>query len=118
MSRTNDYAVARVHDDRYQIERTTPPGTGAAAFIDRVLDRSGRPLGWHLKPLVVMQGAKSRIWPSIADAIASTKLMTLREDRTAVLSANKTSDVHGTPKNTDDPVQLSAPPGRRQGTAP
>jgi hypothetical protein len=116
MSPSNDYAVARVHDDRYRIERTTPPGT--AAFIDRVRDRTGGPLGWRLKPLVVMQGAKSRLWPSVADAIASTKLMTLREARTGVAAANKTSDVHATPKTTDDPVQRSAPPGRRQGTAP
>jgi hypothetical protein len=118
MSRTNDYVVARVHDDRYQIERTTPPGTGTAAFIDRVLDRTGGPLGWRLKPLVVMQGAKSRIWPSVADAIASTKLMTLREARTAVAAADKPSAADATQKNTDDPVQLSAPPGRRQAAAP
>jgi hypothetical protein len=118
MSRSNDYAVARAHDDRYRIERTTPPGTGTAAFIDCVRDRTGGPLGWRLKPLVVMQGAKSRIWPSVADAIASTKLMTLREARTAVAAAGKPSAADATPKTTDDPVQRSAPPGRRQGTAP
>jgi hypothetical protein len=118
MSPSNDYAVARVDDDRYRIERTTPPGIGTVAFINRVPDRTGGLLGWRLKPLVVMQGAKSRIWPSVADAIASTKLMTLKEARTAVAAAGKPSAADATPKTTDDPAQLSAPPGRRQGTTP
>jgi hypothetical protein len=117
MSRSNDYAVARVHDDRYRFERTTPPGTGTAAFIDRVRDRTGGPLGWRLKPLAVMQGAKSRIWPSVADAIASTKLMTLKEAKTAVAAAGKPSAADAEPETTD-PVQPSAPPGRRHGTRP
>ena len=60
---------------------------GAAAFVIRVRDRLGNPLGWRLKPLVVMQGAKSRIWPSAADAIAATKLMTLKEASSAVAAA-------------------------------
>jgi hypothetical protein len=117
MSPSNDYAVARVHDDRYRIERTTPPGTGTAAFIDRVRDRTGGPLGWRLKPLVVMQGAKSRLWPSVADAIASTKLMTLREARIAVAAADKPIVTDARPETTD-PVHPSSPPGRRQGTRP
>ena len=81
------YAVVRAHDDSYRLDRTGPPAAGAAAFVIRVRDRLGNPLGWRLKPLVVMQGAKSRIWPSAADAIAATKLMTLKEASSAVARA-------------------------------
>jgi len=82
-----DYAVVRVHDDSYRLDRVTPPGAGAAAFVIRVRDRLGNPLGWRLKPLAVMQGAKSRIWPQPADAIASTKLMSPKQARDAVQRA-------------------------------
>lgn len=87
MSPSSDYAVVRVTPDRFRIDRATPPHPGTAAFVDRVRDRRGEPLGWRLKPLVVMQGAKSRIWPSAADAIASTKLLTPKQARAAVAAA-------------------------------
>ena len=87
MSPSSDYAVVRVTPDRFRIDRTTPPYPGTAAFVDRVRDRRGEPLGWRLKPLVVMQGAKSRIWPSPAGAIASTKLLTPKQAEIAVAAA-------------------------------
>ncbi len=88
MTQPSDYAVVRVHDDSYRLDRLTPPGAGAAAFVIRVRDRLGNPLGWRLKPLAVMQGAKSRIWPQPADPIASTKLMSPKQAREAVRRAD------------------------------
>jgi len=71
MEQPSGYAVVRVHDDSYRLDRTTPPGAGAVAFVLRFRDRLGNPLGWRLRPLVVMQGAKSRICPTPAEALAS-----------------------------------------------
>ncbi len=84
MGHSLDYAVVRVNDDSYRLDRMTQPGAGAAAFVVRVRDRLGNPLGWRLKPLTVMQGAKSRIWPTPADALTSTKLMSPKQAREAV----------------------------------
>ncbi len=88
MGQATTYAVVRVHADSYRLDRLTPPGAGVAAFVIRFRDRLGNPLGWRLKPLVVMQGARSRVWPSAAAVFASTKLMTLREAESAVARAN------------------------------
>jgi len=88
MGQATAYAVVRVHADSYRLDRLTPPGAGAAAFVIRFRDRLGNPLGWRLKPLVVMQGARSRVWPSAAAVLASTKLMTLRQAESAVARAN------------------------------
>ena len=79
----------RVHDDSYRLDRLTPPGAGAAAFVIRVRDRLGNPLGWRLRPLVVMQGATRRIWPRPAEAFASTKLMSIKEAQAAVARADR-----------------------------
>jgi hypothetical protein len=117
MSQPSDYAIVRVRDDRYGIERLTPPGTGTASFIDRVHDRTGGLLGWRLKPLVVMQGARSRIWLSVAEAVASTKLMTLREAETAVAAEDK-PDAAGAPQGAiDNLVHQQARPSLHKGTA-
>ena len=70
MGQTPTYAVVRVDDERYRLDRLTPPGIGAAAFVVRFRDRLGNPLGWRLRPLVVMQGARSRIHPTAAAALA------------------------------------------------
>ena len=91
MSQTPAYAVVRVHADSYRLDRLTLPGAGAAAFVLRFRDRLGNPLGWRLRPLVVMQGAKSRIHPTAAQAVASTKLFTLRTAQDAVEQANAVS---------------------------
>ena len=88
MSQASDYAIARVHADSYRLDRTTPPGQGAAAFVIRGRDRLGNPLGWKLKPLVTMQGARSRVWPAAPDALASTKLMTARQAQVAIDAAD------------------------------
>jgi hypothetical protein len=82
MSRNRDYAVARVHDDSYRLDRITEPVPGPVAFVKRFRDRRGVPLGWRLRPVVVVQGSRSRLWESAAEALASTKLLTLAEART------------------------------------
>ena len=89
MGQVTAYAVVRVHADSYRLDRLTPPGVGAAAFIIRFRDRLGNPLGWRLRPLVVMQGARSRIHPTAAEAIASTQLLTPRAAKDAVAQADR-----------------------------
>ena len=88
MAQAPAYAVVRVHGDSYRLDRLTPPGTGAAAFVLRFRDRLGNPLGWRLRPLVVMQGARSRIHPTAAAALASTKLLTPKQAKHAVVQAD------------------------------
>ncbi len=105
MRQPSDYAVVRVNDDSYRLDRTTPPpmafhaltraeplpsspGIGAVAFVRRFRDRLGYPIGWRLKSLVVMQGAKSRIHPTAAEAFASTKLLSPKQARKAVKQAD------------------------------
>ena len=91
MGQAPAYAVVRVHADSFRIDRLTPPGTGAVAFVALFRDRFGNPLGWRLKPLVVMQGARSRIHPTAAAAIASTKLLTLKAAKDAVVQADRSA---------------------------
>ena len=93
MGQAPAYAVVRVHADSYRLDRLTPPGTGAAAFVIRFRDRLGNPLGWRLRLLVVMQGARSCIHPTAAAAIASTKLLTPKEAKDAVAQADRSSAV-------------------------
>jgi len=92
MGPTQIYAVVRVDNDRYRLDQVSGPGpgfrTGPVAFAMRVRDRLGHPLGWRLKPLFVMQGAKSRIWPSAAEVFASTKLMTAKQAKDAIARAD------------------------------
>lgn len=88
------YAVVRVHADRYRLDRVTSSVTGAAAFVTRVTDRFDKPIGWRLKPLLVMQGATSRVWASVADALAATKLMTPGQARAAVTAADAADPAH------------------------
>ena len=88
MSQARDYAIVRVHADSYRLDRSTPPAPGPAAFVIRVRDRLGNPLGWKLKPVVTMQGPRSRVWPAASDALASTKLMTARHAQAAINAAD------------------------------
>ena len=91
MGQAPTYAVVRVHADSFRIDRVTPPGTGAVAFVALFRDRFGNPLGWRLRPLVVMQGPRSRIHPTAAAAIASTKLLTLKAAKDAVAQADRSA---------------------------
>ncbi len=88
MRRARDYAVVRIHDDSYRLDRLILPGPGATAFVLLCRDRLGNPLGWRLKPLFVMRGSKSRLWPTPAEALASTLLLTKTEARDAIAHAN------------------------------
>lgn len=87
------YAVVRVNDERYRVDRVSGPGIGAAAFVIRFRDRLGNPLGWRLRPLVVMQGARSRVHPTAAAALASTKLLTPKKAKDALAQADRSSTV-------------------------
>jgi hypothetical protein len=81
MSRVSDYAVVRLHDGRFRLDRTLPPAPGPIAYAKPVIDRLGAQVGWKLHPIVVVQGSRSRIWDSAAEALASTKLLTAVEAR-------------------------------------
>ncbi len=88
MARECDYSVAKQVDGTFSVNRMTEPFSGTVAFIKPALGRTGEPCGWRLKPLVTMQGPKSRIWTTAAEAIASTKLMTLAAAKRAVEHAS------------------------------
>ena len=88
MASAGDYAVAQERDGAFRLDRITEPFSGTAAFIKPVTDRYGHRIGWRLKPLVTMQGSLSKVWPSPAEAIASTKLMTLAQAKTAIAKAD------------------------------
>ncbi len=85
---TNTYAVVRGHDGGYQLQCTSEHPARKIATVNQVKDRTGGLLGWRLKPLVVMQGARSRIWPTPAEAIVSTKLMTPGQAKAAIRQAD------------------------------
>ena len=84
MTREHHYTVAKRSDGTFSVNRTGEPSPGPVAFIKPILDRTGEIAGWRLKPLVTMQGPQSRVWATAAEAIASTKLMTLASARRAV----------------------------------
>ncbi len=83
MSTSAEYAVIRIDDETYRLDRVVEPRR-ILAFIKRVSDRANNPVGWRLKPSVVMQGSKSRIWPNPAEAIASTQLLSKKEALTKI----------------------------------
>jgi hypothetical protein len=92
MPRTqSEYAIVRVTDDRYRIDGTTPDGVRPIAYVDRAYNRARSPIGWRLKPLVALRGSPSTIWPTPAEALASTKLLSVAQAaymlRTADLAA-------------------------------
>ena len=91
MARECDYSVARQADGTFSLNRKTEPFPGTVAFIKPTVDRNGELSGWRLKPLVTMQGPKSRVWTTAAEAIASTKLMTLAAAKRAVEHATSTA---------------------------
>ena len=88
MARECDYSVAKQRDGTFSLNRTTEPFSDPVAFVKPALGRTGEPSGWRLKPLVTMQGPKSRIWATAAEAIASTKLMTLAAAKRAIEHAS------------------------------
>ncbi len=81
MDRVSDYAVVRLHDGRFRLDRTAPPAPGPVAYAKPVTDRRGAQIGWKLHPVVVVQGSRSKIWRSAAEALASTRLLTATEAR-------------------------------------
>ena len=88
MDRNCDYAVVRLLDGAYRLDRTTDPYPGPVAHIKPIEDRKGTPTGWRLRPIVVMQGSPSKVWGTAAEVIASTKLMTPGQARSAVAAAD------------------------------
>jgi len=82
---SNAYTVTRERNGSYHLHASAPEPR-VVARVTPVLDRSSQVIGWRLKPIVVMQGAVSRLWPDAAAAIAATKLLTPGKARAAVRS--------------------------------
>ena len=91
MGRECDYSLTKQADGAFSLNRTTEPFPGTVALIKPVMGRTSEPIGWRLKPSVTMQWAKSRVWPTAAEAIASTKLMTLAAANRAVEHASSSA---------------------------
>jgi hypothetical protein len=81
------YTVTHQQGGAFHLERTAEPFPGVVAHITPALTQTGEQRGWRLKPLVTIQGATSRLWPTAADAIAATKLMTIAQAQRAVNNA-------------------------------
>ena len=88
MARTSDYAVVRLRDGAYRLDRVTDPHPGPVAPIKATVDRSGSTTGWKLHPLLMVQGSKSKVWQTPAEVVASTKLMTPGQARAAIGAAD------------------------------
>lgn len=87
MTAASSYSVTREHDGSYRLHSSGPPLPRVVASIVPVKDRTDQVLGWKLKPLVVMQGAKSRLWTTPDEAIIATKLMKPGQAKAAVQAA-------------------------------
>jgi hypothetical protein len=77
MTTRNDYAVARAGNGRFRLDQIAPPAPGVIAYISSLLDRNGGHIGWRLKSLVMLQGARRIVWDSVSAAIVSTNLARL-----------------------------------------
>ena len=95
MGRISDYAVVRVHDGRYRLDRTAPPVPGPVAYARPVVDRQGSQVGWKLHPIVMVQGSHCKIWATAAEALASTKLLSVAEARRLAASDNPAAQGEG-----------------------
>lgn len=89
MTAVSGYSVTKERDGSYRLHSSGPPLSRVVANIVPVKDRADLVLGWKLKPLVVMQGAKSRLWTTPDEAIVATKLMTPGQAKAAVRAACK-----------------------------
>ncbi len=88
MGRACDDTIAKHADGVFRLNRVTEPFPGTVALIKPVVARTGQPSGWRLKPLFTTQGARGKVWPTAAEAIASTKLLTLAAAKRAVEQAS------------------------------
>jgi len=87
---SNTYTVTRERDGTYHLHASVPEPR-VVARVTPILDRTAQVIGWKLKPLVVMQGAVSRVWPDAASAVAATKLLTPGKAKAAI-RATETGD--------------------------
>lgn len=94
---TGAYTVICIGKDSYRLDAEGPPPS-AVAFVNQIYDRSNMPIGWRLKPLVTVQGSKSRLWPTPEEAITSTRLMTAAKARRAIAAfQNSAAAAKGAP---------------------
>ena len=83
-----DYGVLRQSNGSYRLDRTSEPYPGKVAFIVPVTSNPGRKEGWRLKPIVMVQGSQGKVWGTVAEVIASTKLVTLGQAKKLVADAD------------------------------
>jgi hypothetical protein len=85
------YAIVRLSDGRLRLDRTTPTSPTTVGYAKPVTDRQGSLIGWKLQPIVVLRGSASRVWPTPADALASTRLLTAAAARRLIDDATAAS---------------------------
>ena len=97
------YSVTHERDGNYRLHAAEPTPR-VIAKITAVIDRSARLIGWKLKPLVVMHGTVSHLWPSPTDAIAAIKLLSAAKARAAVKNADAAHAATQTPNLLGEPL--------------
>ncbi len=75
--------------DRYElVEPVSGPARRIANIVPKI-DRPGTaPVGWRFKPVTMMNGPVSKVWPTVADALVGFRLATPAKARKAVAAAD------------------------------
>lgn len=83
----------------YQLRRTgdgyeliEPAGDQKSRRIATIVPKTGRPgaspVGWRFRPVTMMNGPVSKVWPTVADALVGFQLATPAKARKAVAAAD------------------------------
>jgi hypothetical protein len=88
MSPTEQIAVARLDLDTFQLVLKEDNKTRGAVIVNRARDRDNRAIGWRIKNKNgVKSGSASITWPTAAQALASTKILSSEAARAAIANA-------------------------------
>ena len=79
------YRLTR-HKDGFRVEEGAQPSR-LAALIEPQRDRKGSTMGWRFRPVTIMRGPQSKIWPSPETALVGFGLITKARARDAVRAA-------------------------------
>ena len=83
------YQLRRAGDGYELVE---PVGEQPARRIATIVPKTDRPgatpAGWRFRPVTMMNGPVSRVWPTVADALVGFRLATPAKARKAVAAAD------------------------------
>jgi hypothetical protein len=88
MAQSSGIALVRLDDGSYRLEQSSTSDPRPIAMIRPIRDRTGRIEGWRLRPFVILQGATSRKWESVAAVLTATRLFTPGRAKAAVAAAD------------------------------